>query len=166
MHFLIHSPCIHMNTSSLYRVRRYNHSKTVVLNTYGFQVYRKAKGPSIRQSNRNGSNQNLYVKTSAVEMKDIDTEPIIRVHTSSLVEREEEEEEETEMFANKAATESENGDELWRTRGRDKALRYTLDWETSFSYILWTLDHAFSSCIVDLAIYYEYYSHFYVCSNL
>ena len=41
-------------------------------------------------------------------MKDIDTEPIVRVHTSSLVEREEEEEE-TEMFANKAATESENG---------------------------------------------------------
>lgn len=97
-----------MNTSSLYRVRRYNHSKTVVLNTYGFQVYRKAKGPSIRQSNRNGSDQNLYVKTPAVEMKDIDTEPIVRVHTSSLVEREEEEEE-TEMFANKAATESENG---------------------------------------------------------
>ena len=41
-------------------------------------------------------------------MKDIDMEPIVRVHTSSLVEREEEEEE-TEMFANKAATESENG---------------------------------------------------------
>ena len=97
-----------MNTSSLYRVRRYNHSKTVVLNTYGFQVYRKAKGPSIRQSNGNGSDQNLYVQTPAVEMKDIDTEPVVRVHMSSLVEKEEEEGE-TEMFTNKAATESENG---------------------------------------------------------
>ena len=41
-------------------------------------------------------------------MKDIDTEPIVRVHMSSLVEKEEEEGE-TEMFTNKTATESENG---------------------------------------------------------
>ena len=41
-------------------------------------------------------------------MKDVDTEPIVSIHTSALVEQEEEEEE-TEMFTNKAATESENG---------------------------------------------------------
>ena len=42
-------------------------------------------------------------------MKDIDTEPIVSIHTSALMEQEEEEEEETEMFTNKVATESENG---------------------------------------------------------
>lgn len=41
-------------------------------------------------------------------MKDVDTEPIVSIHTSALVEQEEEEEE-TEMFTNKVATESENG---------------------------------------------------------
>jgi hypothetical protein len=43
-----------------------------------------------------------------VEMKDVDTEPIVGIHTATIVEKEEEEEE-TEMFTNEAATESENG---------------------------------------------------------
>jgi hypothetical protein len=41
-------------------------------------------------------------------MKDIDMEHIVSIHTSTIVEKEEEEEE-TEMFTNKAASESENG---------------------------------------------------------
>ena len=107
-HTLIHSSCTHTHTRPPpYRVRHYNHSQKFVLNTYGYQVQRKPKGPSIRESYRNESDQNLYIQTPNVEMKDNDTEPMVSIPMSTLVEKEDEEE--PEIFTNKAASESENG---------------------------------------------------------
>ena len=67
-----------------------------MLNTYGYQVQRKLKGPSIRKSYHDESEQNLY-----------DKEPMVSIHMSTLEEKEDEEE--AEIFTNKAASQSELG---------------------------------------------------------
>lgn len=78
-----------------------------MLNTYGYQVQRKPKGPSLRESYRDESDQNLYVQTPNVLTKDNGNEPIVNIQLTPLVENEDEEE--PEIFINKAASESENG---------------------------------------------------------
>ena len=80
------------------------HRRKFVLNTYGYQVHRKPKGPaSLRESFHDESDQNLYIQTPT---NDGDKEPGVSIPLTPLVEKEDEE---PEMFINKAASESENG---------------------------------------------------------
>ena len=84
------------------------HRRKYVLNTYGYQIQRKPKGPaSLRESFRDESDQNLHVQTPNVPTKDNDKEPGVSIQLTPLVEKKGEEE--PEIFINKAASESENG---------------------------------------------------------
>lgn len=103
VHTHTHNPTCCTHTCN-YRVRRYTHRRKFVFNTYGYQVQRRPKGPSLRESYRDESEQHLYVQTPSAVAKDNGKEPI---QLTPLVEKENEEE--PEIFINAAASESENG---------------------------------------------------------
>ena len=78
------------------------HSKTFVLNTYGYQVQRKPKGPSLREYH-DESEQSVYTQAPDVLTEENDKEPVVSIQLSTLVEKDDE----PEIFTNQAASEAE-----------------------------------------------------------
>ena len=97
--------------SPSYRVRYRLRSKTFVLSTYGY-IQRKPKGPSLRESNRDESEDDLYIQgPDNLLAQENGRDPVVSIKLTTLVERDDEEEG-GEIFANKAADDLENNTSL------------------------------------------------------